>query len=125
RLLLVRDVAGGHPLLERVHLRLQREQGRESLAGLFEDRAAGVLDAVLRQVPDGEIGGTDDRAAVRLLESGEHAPQGRLAGAVRSAEADTLAVVDLPRHVVEQDALAERLGETGKLDHAGRSRPAA
>ena len=34
-----------------------------------------------------------------------------------SAEADAFAIGDLPRDVVEQDAVAERFGEVGELDH--------
>ena len=39
-----------------------------------------------------------------------------LAGAVRAAQTDTFARRDLPGHVVEQDAFAEALGETGELN---------
>ena len=73
--------------------------------------------AVLRQIADGQPRGLDDQAAVRLVEAGEHLEQGRLAGAVRAAEADPLAVVDLPVDGVEEDAVAKRLAERGELDH--------
>ena len=48
--------------------------------------------------------------AVRLVEPGHHLQQGGLAGAVRPAQADPLAIGDLPRDVVEEDAVAEGLG---------------
>ena len=56
-------------------------------------------------------------ARVGLVEPGQHAQQRRLAGAVRSAQADAVAVGDLPGDVVEQDAFAEGLGEGGQLNH--------
>ena len=61
--------------------------------------------------------GLDDEARVGLLEPGEHLEQRRLAGAVRPAQADALAIVDLPADRVEQHAIAEGLGEGGELDH--------
>jgi hypothetical protein len=48
---------------------------------------------------------------VGLVERGHHPQQRRLAGAVRPAQADTFAVGDLPRDVVEEHAIAERLGQ--------------
>ncbi len=50
-------------------------------------------------------------AGVRLVEAGEHLEQRGLAGAVRPAQADTVAVADLPGDVIEQGAVAEGLGE--------------
>ena len=55
--------------------------------------------------------GFDDIAAVRLFEARQHLEQGRLAGAVGSAESDALAIVDLPADRVEQDAIAKGLAE--------------
>jgi hypothetical protein len=104
-----------------VHFGLHRQQRRKGEACLLEDGAAGVHQAVLRQIADGQIGGLDDVAAVAFLEPGEHLEQRRLAGAVGTAERNALAVVNLPGHPVEQDALAERLGERRELDHAYQS----
>ena len=70
-----------------------------------------MRQAVLRQVADGQVGRLDDAAGVRLVEPGQHLEQRRLAGAVRPAQADTIAVADLPGDVVEQRAVAEGLGE--------------
>ena len=50
--------------------------------------------------------------------AGQHLEQRRLAGAVRAAQADAIAVADLPGDVIEQRAVAEGLGEFGKLNHA-------
>ena len=98
-------------VLEDVHLRLHREQIGEGAARFFEHRLAGVVEAVLRQVADRQRRRLEDRAGVRLVEAGHHLQQRGLAGAVGSAEADALAHRDLPRHMVEQDATAEGLGE--------------
>ena len=73
--------------------------------------------AVLRQIPDGEVRWLDDVAAVGLFQAGQHLQQGRLAGAVGAAQRHALTIVDLPGHRVEQHALAEGLGEGGELDH--------
>ena len=73
--------------------------------------APGVREAVLRQVADGERRRLDDGAAIGLVEAGEHLQQRGLAGAVRAAQADALAVRDLPRDVLEQYAFAEGLGD--------------
>src|SRR4029079_15192637 len=86
-------------------------------AGFLAQRAAGVREPVLRQIADGQPRGLDDRAAVRLVDPGEHLEERRLAGAVGAAQADALAVVDLPGEVVEQDPIAERFGKGGELNH--------
>ena len=46
---------------------------------------------------------------VGLVESGEHPQQRRLARAIRSGEADAIAIGDLPGHGIEQDAFAESI----------------
>ena len=74
-------------------------------------RAARVGEAVLREVADGERGRLEDRAGIGLVDAGHHAEQRRLARAVRTAQADALAVRDLPRDVVEEHAIAEGLGQ--------------
>ena len=100
---------------------LDREQLLERAAGLFEDRAAGVGQTVLRQVADRQRRRLENRPAVGLVEPRHHLEQGGLAGAVRAAEADALAIGDLPGDVVQQDTVAERLGELRQLDHAERN----
>ena len=80
------------PLLERVHLGLHGEQLPNALRRFVEDRAAGVGEAVLRQVADGQRGRLEDGAGVGLVEPGQHPQQRGLAGAVRAAQADALAV---------------------------------
>src|SRR5688572_25412516 len=65
-------------------------------------------EAVLREIAKCERVGFLYEAGVGLVHAREHLQQRRLAGAVRSTEADTIAVADLPRHVLEQGLLAER-----------------
>ena len=101
----------GQPVLEVVHLGFQVEQRPQRLARLGEDGAAGVLQAVLRQVAEGQRRWPDHLAAVGFVEPGEDPQQRGLAGAVGPAQADPIAVADVPRHVIEEHALAEALGE--------------
>src|SRR5262245_23418613 len=77
-----------------------------------------MRQAVLRKIANRQVRRFDDRAGVGLVETGEHFQQGCLAGAVGTTQADAVTVRDLPRHVVDQSAVAERLAEIGKLDHA-------
>ena len=55
--------------------------------------------------------------AVGLVEAREHLEQRGLAGAVRSAQADAIAIADLPGDVLEQGLLAERFRDVLKLEH--------
>ena len=100
------------PLLEVVHLGLHFEQRLEREARLVHDRAAAVRQAVLRQIAERQRVGLLDDAGVGLVEARQHPQQRRLAGAVRSAQADAIAIADLPGDVLEQGLLAERFGES-------------
>jgi hypothetical protein len=113
----LRDGLVGEPVLEQGDLVAHVEQRLEREAGLFVQRVSAVAQAVLRQVPDREAGRLDDRAAVRLVESGEHLQERRLAGPIRASQADALPIVDLPADRVEQDAIAERFRQGNELDH--------
>ena len=111
----------GQRVFDAIDLGACLEQRAERERRLVDQRAAGVLEAVLRQVADRQPGRLDDGPGVRLVEPGQHAEQGGLAGAVRAAEADAVAVGDRPGHVVEQDAFAERLREAWRAGScAGR-----
>ncbi len=103
--------------LEAVHLGLDCQERRERARRLLEHRVAGVREAVLRQVADGERRGREDGARVGLVEARHHPEEGGLAGAVGAAEAHALTVGDLPGDVVEEGAVAEGLGEGLELDH--------
>ncbi len=100
------------------HLALHVEQRLEGSADFFENGAAAVRQPVLRQIADGERRRFDDAAGVGIVEPGQHLEQCGLAGAVRTAEADAVAVTNLPGDVVQQDAVAEGFGEVGKLNHS-------
>ena len=118
----VRQVRIRQGVFDPVDLRAGLEQRPEGERRLVDQAAPGVVQAVLRQVADGQAGRLDDRAAIGLVEPGQDAEQSGLAGAVRPAEADAIAVADRPGHRVEQDAFAECLGEIGELDHADEPR---
>ena len=111
----------GQPLLEIVQVGLHRQDRLEGQHRLVEEGAPAVIQPVLRQVADGQVRRPEDLSFVRLLEACQHPQQRRLAGAVRAAEPDTLAPPDLPRHVVEQHAFAERLAQRRKLNHLKRT----
>ena len=97
-------------MLELVHLALHVEQRLESAVLTSSNTVRPrVREPVLRQVADRQAGRLHDPARIGLFDARQHLEQGGLAGAVRSAQADALAVVDLPRDVVEQDAVAEDL----------------
>src|SRR4051812_25469793 len=87
-------------MLDVVHLRLDVEQRLKRRTDFLEDRAAAVSETVLRQVPDRQRRRFDDVARVGLVDAAQHLEQGRLAGAIRSTKADTLAISNLPRDVV-------------------------
>ena len=53
-----------------------------------------------------------------LVGAGQHLEQRRLAGAVRSAQSDTIPVTDLPGDAIEERAVSEGLGEFAELNHA-------
>src|SRR5687768_14674678 len=104
-------------MLDLVHLCLDVEERLEGARRFLEHAASRVRQAVLRQVANRQAGGLDDAAGVGFVEPGQHFEQGRLAGAIRPAETDTLSVADLPRDVIEQGAVAERFGEISELYH--------
>jgi hypothetical protein len=108
------------PILERGDLVAHVEEGLEGVARLLAQRAAGVMQAVLRQVADGQTRGLDHAAAVGLFETRQHLEERRLAGAVGAGEAHALAVVDLPAHRVEQHTAAKRLAQRRELNHSER-----
>jgi hypothetical protein len=104
-------------IFDAVLLFLEVEELLEGQHHLVVDRAAMVDDAVLREVPDRGACGHADGPLVRLLDAGEHAEQGGLAGAVGAAEADAIALLDVPRHVLEEDALAVMFGQVFYVNH--------
>src|SRR5262245_48524542 len=109
-------------MLDVVHFRLDVEERLKRAARLLEHAASRMRETVLRQIADGERCGSNDAARIRLFEASQDLQQRGFASAVRPAQADAVTVVDLPGDVVEQDAVAEGLGEVGELDHAAGKR---
>ncbi len=107
------------PLLEVVHLHLQIEEVLEREARFVFDAAAAVRQAVLRQVAKRQRVGFLDEARVGLVEAGQHLQQRGLAGAVGPAQADAIAVADLPGDMLQQGLFAEGLGDVLQLEHYG------
>ena len=105
----LRDRGVAEPILDVVHLGFHGEQIAEGARRFVEERPAAVREAVLREVADRQRRGLEDGARVGLVEARHHLEQRRLAGAVGAAQADAFAVGDLPRDVVEEDPIAERL----------------
>ena len=73
-----------------------------------EDGAAGQQVVALVQHRDPHAAGAGDAAVVGLLQPGQHAQQGGLAGAVGADDADPLAVVEPEGDLVEEGARAQR-----------------
>ena len=112
----------GQRVLDAIHFRAGFEHRLKGERHLVDDRAPGVDESVLRQVADRERRRPGNRAAIGLVQPGQHAQQRRLSRAIGSAQPDTLAVGHLPGHRIEQDAFAEGLGEGLELDHGRRRR---
>ena len=116
----LRDRVVGETVLERRDFRPHVEERLERLARLLGERAAFVMETVLREIPDRQAAWFDDETAVGLVQTREHLQERGLAGAVWPAEAHALAIVDLPADGVEQHAFAERLAEGRELNHGWR-----
>src|SRR5947207_6886046 len=76
-------------------------------AGVLLDRAGRVAEHLLTEEAEARAPGVGDRTAVWLVEPGRDPQQGRLAGAVRTDEADPVALCHAERHVVQELAVAE------------------
>ncbi len=99
------------PVLDVGHLRLHVEQGLERASRLLEHGAARMGQAVLGQVADGQVRRLGNHAPIGLVEARQHLEQRGLAGAVRAAQADAVAVPDLPGDAVQEGADAEGFGD--------------
>ena len=114
-------VGAGRALAERLGRRVHPRLGRRDPGAPGEvghDRLAGAALGLLREVPDRGAGRVeDDRAGVGLGLAGQHAQQGRLAGAVGPDEPDDVAGRDDEVEAGEQGALGvagrEAAGDEG------------
>ena len=107
----------GEGVLDAVLLFLQGQERGERLDDLFVHRPAAVDDAILGQVADGGVRGHADPARVGLFGARQHAQQRRLARSVGPGEADAVLLLDVPGHVLEEDAVAVTLGQSLDVDH--------
>ncbi len=110
-------VVVAEPFLERGDLVADVEERLERHCRFFAQGPSAVIESVLREVANRQTRGLHDRPAIDFFEARQHAEQRRLACAIGPAEADALAVVDLPRHAVEQRAIPEGLRQRRELDH--------
>jgi hypothetical protein len=103
----VREVRLGlEPRRERVHLPFGCVHARAP-SEVVAQRLAGACVGLLREVADAS--GADDAPAVRLLEAGEDAQEGRLADPVRADHAHAVAGRDDQRHAPQHLGGAEAL----------------
>src|SRR4029077_16988988 len=108
----------GRNIAARVDLALAQHELVEPAGDFLPDvlgaveRVAALADiAEMRRLADA------DSAGVRLVLSGDHAEQGGLARAVRADHADDAARRQLEGEIVDQEAIAEGLGQAFEIDH--------
>ena len=113
-------VAGEEVAVEKADRRLLRHR-LQAAHGLHR-RGGGVERLLLlRVVADHGRRAEPKRARARLLFAAHDAEEGRLAGAVGPDQPDRLAVADLQIERLEDDPLAERLGQRLRLQHQRRA----
>ena len=84
------------------------------------ERVPLVPERVLRQERDDDSAAAHGGARVGLLEPGDEAEHGRLAGAVRADHADAGARLDREVEAVEHGSAAERLADGVQADEGHR-----
>ena len=103
---------------ELLHLALDAPHVLEATEDFGEERARLVAAGdLLGKVADRRAPRAADTSMVRLLEPGQDAAEGGLAGTVRPHEADPLAIGDPPLDVAEERLPAVALGDVLELDH--------
>src|SRR5262245_26239015 len=95
------------------HVVVGGEQFIEGGTRLGEESAVRLEQRLLAQQTDAGAGMQADLAVVRAVESGQDAQQRRLAGAVGTDEADTLAGLKLETDILEERPLVEAAREAG------------
>ncbi|BCH01062.1 hypothetical protein MesoLj131b_30610 [Mesorhizobium sp. 131-2-5] len=73
---------------------------------------------ILAEIADGDAAIDLHLALIRLLLAGDHAEQGRLAGAIRPDKANFLALLQGSRRLYEDKLTAVLLADAFKSDHA-------
>ncbi len=102
-----------HPVLDLAHALLHLEDVRKCETSLLTKRVVAGEPGFLRQVCDPQAGRGDDLTIVRVLDAGDDAEYGRLAGAVDADESNVLAFLDLERDAREDLVRNVGLGEVG------------
>ena len=77
-------------------------------------------EAVLRQVAEREAVRPLHDPGVGLVQTGQHLQECGLAGPIRAAQPDSVALTDLPGDALQQHAFAERFRKGLKLNHGRR-----
>ena len=91
---------------QRVKLRDQIEHRLRAIADVLCHRPGGIEHEVLRQIAHDQVASPRDFAAVRRLQPGEDAEEGRLAAAVASDQPNAVAFVNTERCGVKHRAFA-------------------
>jgi len=82
-----------------------------------EDGTTARGDLLLGQIADGVLSGLDHHAIVRRQLALDDAQQGGLARAIGTDEGDPFAGIDDPVDILEQEAIADMIGEISDLKH--------
>src|SRR6185312_9702338 len=107
----------GHRLLQMLELVVQFAEASAAGDRFVEHGSAGHLLDVLPEIADGQLLGNRHVALVRLFFAGDHAEQGRLAGSVRTDEADLFVGVQLKRGVDEENLATVLFADSVERDH--------
>ena len=116
-------VGGAHLLVELLVPQDHVADALDALLHVLQDVLALVEDRLLHQDADAVAGAELGVAVGRLVQAGHHLQHGRLAGAVRSEDADLRARVERDRDVVEDDLVPDRLADLLHLVDELRHRP--
>ncbi len=108
-----------HGRLEPGHFRRQRADRADAIHHRGDSALARHFADVLAEIANGHAVIDADQAVVGLFAAGDHAEQGRLAGAVRSDKTHFLTLLDAHRGVDKQDLVAVLLGDIVEADHTG------
>src|SRR5690606_8130360 len=114
------DARLGHLVLDLAHPLLHLKDRREGEPGLVAQRVIAREVRLLRQVGDAQTSSRDDLARVRMLDTGDDAEHGRLAGAVDADKGDVLPLLNLERDIGEDLVRDVGLGEIGNGENGKR-----
>ena len=110
-------VAAGDFLLQLGQLGFDRQQRRQGRAGFGKQRPSAVGQTILGQIAEGRPLGELELATIRLNLTGQHPQQGGFAGAIFTAQADTIARADMPVDAGKDFPAAKILVYFSQLQH--------